>query len=97
MNPRPEHLKMEAQMDTLELLLKHYHFCPYVPLEEAGRLWGHTEKTMKEKIDAGEIRLPYFTPDGKQKSVKLVRVETMARILDERASHAEREFEKLWN
>jgi hypothetical protein len=29
--------------------------------------------------------------------VKLVRVETMAKILEKRASHAEREFEKLWN
>jgi hypothetical protein len=83
-------------MDTLELLLKHYNFRPFISLEEAGSFWGHTAKTMKEKIDAGEIRLPYFTPDGKQKSVKLVRVETVAGILDERASHAEREFEKLW-
>jgi hypothetical protein len=55
-------------MDTLELLLKHYNFRPFISLEEAGSFWGHTAKTMKEKIDAGEIRLPYFTPDGKQKS-----------------------------
>ena len=52
---------------------------------------------MKEKIDAGDIRLPYFTSDGKQKSVKLVRVATVAKILDERASEAEREFAKLWS
>lgn len=84
-------------MDTLELLMKHYGFRPFIPLEEAGSLWGHTEKTMKEKIDAGDIRLPYFTSDGKQKSVKLVRVETIARILDQRAMAAEREFEKLWS
>ncbi|SEM81303.1 pyocin activator PrtN family protein [Palleronia pelagia] len=83
-------------MDTFELLLKHYHFRPYIPLEEAGILWGHTEKTMKEKIDAGDIRLPYFTSDGKQKSVKLVRVETIAKILDQRAVDAERDFKNLW-
>lgn len=83
-------------MDTLELLLKHYDSRPFVPLAEAGIFWGHSEKTMKEKIDVGDIRLPYFTPDGKQKSVKLVRVETVAKILDLRASDAEREFEKLW-
>ncbi|MCR9150425.1 MAG: pyocin activator PrtN family protein [Rhodobacteraceae bacterium] len=84
-------------MDTLEILLKHFNFRPYVPLEEAGKFWGHAEKTMKEKIDSGEIRLPYFTPDGKQKTIKLVRVEIIAKILDERASCAEREFEKLWS
>lgn len=84
-------------MDTFELLMKHYDNRPFIPLEEAGSLWGHTEKTMKEKIDAGDIRLPYFTSDGKQKSVKLVRVATVAKILDERASEAEREFAKLWS
>ncbi len=84
-------------MDTLELLLKHYGFRPFIPLEEAGKLWGHTAKTMKEKIDAGDIRLPYFTSDGKQKSIKLVRVETIAKILDQRVIDAEREFEKLWS
>lgn len=83
-------------MDTLELLLKHFNFRPFIPLEEAGGLWGHTERTMKEKIDAGGIRLPYFTPDGKQKSVKLVRVKTIAKILDERAVSAEEDFAKLW-
>ena len=84
-------------MDTLDLLMKHFDFRPFIPLEEAGFFWGHSEKTMKEKIDAGEIRLPYFTPDGKQKSVKLVRVETVAQILDKRASDAEAEFTKLWS
>lgn len=84
-------------MDTLELLMKHFNFRPFIPLEEAGGFWGHTEKTMKEKIDSGDIRLPYFTSDGKQKSVKLVRVQTIAKILDERAADAEREFEKLWS
>ena len=84
-------------MDTLDLLLKHFDFRPFITLAEAGAFWGHTEKTMKEKIDAGEIPLPYFTPDGKQKSVKLVRVATIASILDQRANHAEREFHKLWN
>lgn len=52
---------------------------------------------MKEKIDAGDIRLPYFTFDGKQKSVKLVRVEAIAKILDERAVEADQEFVKLWS
>ncbi|WP_299362653.1 pyocin activator PrtN family protein [uncultured Paracoccus sp.] len=84
-------------MDTLELLLQHYNSRPFIPLVEAGEFWGHTEKRMKEKIDAGDIRMPYFTPDDKQKSIKLVRVETLAKILDERASHAEREFAKLWD
>lgn len=84
-------------MDTLELLLKHFNFLPFIPLAQAGSLWGHTEKTMKEKIDAGDIRLPYFTPDGKQKSVKLVRLETVAKILDQRASEADVEFQKLWS
>ncbi len=88
---------MEAQMDTLELLMKHFDFRPFIPLEEAGSFWGHTGKTMKEKIDSGDIRLPYFTSDGKQKSVKLVRVQTIAKILDQRATDAEREFEKLWS
>lgn len=58
-------------MDTLELLLKHYGFRPFTPLEETGSLWGHTEKTMTEKIDVGDIRLPYFTSDGKQKPLSL--------------------------
>lgn len=84
-------------MDTLDLLMKHFNFRPYVSLEEAGRFWGHSEKTMKEKVDAGDIRLPYFTPDGKQKSLKLVSVETVAQILDQRAAAAEREFAKLWS
>jgi hypothetical protein len=83
-------------MDTLGVLPKHQNFRSFISLEQAGSLWGHTAKTMKEKIHAGEIRLPYFTPDGKETSVKLVRVETVAGILDERASHAERESEKLW-
>ncbi|EAQ04579.1 hypothetical protein OB2597_04835 [Pseudooceanicola batsensis HTCC2597] len=84
-------------MDTTELLLKHYGFRPYIPLAEAGSLWGHTEKTMKDKIDSGEIRLPYFTSDGKQKSVKLVRVANIATILDQRSAEADREFAKLWS
>jgi hypothetical protein len=84
-------------MDTLNLLLKHYAFRPFIPLEEAGSFWGHSEKTMKEKIDAGHIRMPYFTVDAKQKSNKLVRVETLAKLLDERALEADREFAKLWS
>ncbi|WP_422703360.1 pyocin activator PrtN family protein [Dinoroseobacter shibae] len=44
-----------------------------------------------------DIRLPYFTTDGKQKSVKLVRIETVAKILDQRATDAEKEFQKLWS
>ena len=84
-------------MDTLDLLLKHFNNRPFIPLKEAGRIWGHGEKTMKEKIDAGKIRLPYFAPDGQQKSVKLVRVQTVAHILDEKAAEAEREFAKLWS
>jgi hypothetical protein len=83
-------------METLDLLLKHYNFRPFIPLAEAGAFWGHAEKTMKEKIDAGEIRMPYFTPDERQKSIKLIRVETLAKVLDERALDAEREFAKLW-
>ncbi|WP_422703851.1 pyocin activator PrtN family protein [Dinoroseobacter shibae] len=43
------------------------------------------------------MRLPYFTTDGKQKSVKLVRIETVAKILDQRATDAEKEFQKLWS
>ena len=84
-------------MDTLELLLKHFNFLPFIPLEEAGSLWGHTEKTMKEKIDTGDIPLPFFTPDGKKKSVKLVHLETFAKILDQQASDAEKELQKLWS
>jgi hypothetical protein len=84
-------------MDTLNLLLKHYAFRPFIALEEAGTFWGHSEKTMKEKIDAGHIRMPYFTADAKQKSNKLVRVETLAKLLDERALEADREFAKLWS
>jgi len=84
-------------MKTLELLMKHYNFRPFVPLAEAGSFWGHSERTMKEKIDKGDIQLPYFTSDGKQKSVKFVRVETLANILDQQATEAEREFAKLWS
>jgi hypothetical protein len=97
MNPLPVYLEMETLMDTLELLMKHYGFRPFIPLQEAGVLWGHSERAMKEKIDAGAIRLPYFTFDGKQKSIKLVRVETVAKILDQMAMAAEKEFENLWN
>jgi hypothetical protein len=88
---------MEAQMDTLELLLKHFNFVPFIPLADAGRFWGHSEKTMKEKIDAGRIRLPYFTSDDRQKSTKLVRLSTLAGILDQRATNADEEFSKLWS
>lgn len=84
-------------METLDLLLKHFNFRPFIPLVEAGTFWGHSEKTMKEKIDAGQIRMPYFTPDERQKTTKLVRVETLAKVLDERALEAEREFAKLWS
>lgn len=95
-DPTPEHPD-NGSSNTLALLLKHYEFRPFIPLKEAGSLWGHTEKTMKEEIDTGGIRLPYFTSDGKQKSVKLVRVETIAKILDQQAIDAEREFGKLWS
>ncbi|WP_334061622.1 pyocin activator PrtN family protein [Limimaricola cinnabarinus] len=84
-------------MDTLELLMKHYNYRPFITLEEAASFWGHAEKTMKEKIDAGDIRLPYFTSDDQQKSIKLVRLETVAKILEQRANAAEKEFKKLWS
>lgn len=84
-------------MDTLDLLLRHFDNRPFVALREAGAMWGHSEKTMKEKIDDGQIRLPYFTVDNRQKSIKLVRVSDMARILNERAHQAELEFQKLWS
>lgn len=84
-------------MDILQQLMKHFNHRPFISLKEAGDLWGLTEKTMKEKIDAGVIRLPYFTLDGKQKSRKLVSVETVAKLLAQTAAAAEREFEKLWS
>lgn len=84
-------------MNTVDLLLKHYNNRPFVALAEAGEFWGLAEKTMKEKIDAGRIRLPYFTLDGQQKTLKLVRVVDLARIMDEKSAEAGRDFAKLWN
>lgn len=52
---------------------------------------------MKEKIDSGQIRMPYLTPDERQKTTKLVRFETLAKVLDERALEAELEFARLWS
>lgn len=84
-------------MDTLSLLYKHFDDRPYVGLDKLTPFWGHSEKTMKDKIDTGKVRLAYFTLDGNQKSRKLVSVQDVARLIEEKASEADRDFSQLWS
>jgi len=84
-------------MTTLEMLAAHFGGLPIIPLESASPFWGYKESTLVEKIDAGEIRLPYFRLDEKQKAMRLAKLEDIAAIIDERHEAARTELMELWD
>ncbi len=83
-------------MTTLDMLLAHFGGTPVIPLEVAAQYWGYEAETLARKADSGEVRVPYFRLDERQKAARLIMLADIATIIEERHRAARANFEKKW-
>lgn len=84
-------------MKTIDLLLARFGGDPVIPLEVAASYWNYKPDTLKQKIDDGEIRIPYFSLDeGKQKARKFVMLVDLAALIENRYAAAAAKFQDQW-
>ncbi len=59
-------------MATLEMLIAHHRGSPIIPIEKAAEYLMYKPDTLKQKIDKGAIRIPYFSLENEsQKAQKI--------------------------
>lgn len=84
-------------MKTIDLLLARFGGEPVIPLEIAANYWNYKPDTLKQKIDDGDIRIPYFSLDaGSQKARRFVRLTDLAALIDLKYSAATAKFQDQW-
>jgi hypothetical protein len=84
-------------MKTIDLLLARFGGEPMIPLEIAANYWNYKSDTLKQKIDDGKIRLPYFSLDeDSQKAGRFVRLVDLATFIDLKYSAATAKFQDHW-
>ncbi len=85
-------------MSTLNMLLAHFGGNPVIPLETAARFFGYKPETLKDKIDKGKIRLPYFRlEDEAQKATILVHIIDFSEWIDKQYNAAHADFQAIWS
>ena len=84
-------------MTTFEMLLAHFGGIPMIPLEAAATYWGYEPDTLAKKVEAGDVRLPFFRLDRSQKAARLVMLIDVAKLLDEHHRAASDEFFRKWD
>lgn len=84
-------------MKTIDLLLARFGAEPVIPLETAAGYWKYKPDTLKQKIDDGEIRIPYFSLDEKsQKAQRFVLLTDLATLIEEKHAAATARFHEQW-
>lgn len=83
-------------MTTFDMLLAHFGGIPMIPLEAAAPYWGYEPDTLAKKVEAGDVRLPFFRLDTSQKAARLVMLSDVAELLDERHRAASENFLSKW-
>lgn len=84
-------------MKTIDILLARFGGEPVIPLEIAATYWNYKPDTLKQKIDDGDVRIPYFSLDeGSQKARKFVRLVDLAALIDLKYSVAMAKFQVQW-
>ncbi len=84
-------------MQTIQMLLAQFNAKPVITLAEAACYFDYKPDTLKQKIDRGQVRLPYFSLDPtSQKCALLVRLIDLAALIDSRFEAAEAEFSSVW-
>jgi hypothetical protein len=84
-------------MQTIDLLLARFGGDPVVPLDIAATYWNYKPDTLKQKIDDGEIRIPYFSLDeGRQKARRFVLLTDLAALIVEKHAAATARFHDQW-
>lgn len=85
-------------MKTINMLLAHFGGNPIIPIEEAAQYLKYKPDTLKQKIDGGDIRLPYFSlEDNSQKAQKFVMLPDMAQLIDIQFCAAREKFTSIWD
>lgn len=84
-------------MKTIDLLLARFGGDPVIPFETAATYLNYKQDTLKQKIDDGEIRIPYFSLDGRsQKAQRFVLLTDLANLIDEKHAAATAKFHDQW-
>ncbi|MQY44267.1 hypothetical protein GG681_16595 [Epibacterium sp. SM1969] len=62
-------------MKTIDMLLAHFGGNPIIPLEHVAQYLNYRPDTLKQKIDVGDIRLPYIgVENNSQKAQKFIQL-----------------------
>jgi hypothetical protein len=84
-------------MKTIDMLLAHFGGNPIIPIEEAAQYLKYKPDTLKQKIDSGDIRIPYFSlEDNSQKAQKFVMLPDLAQRIDDQFFAAREKFSSVW-
>ncbi|UWQ85035.1 MULTISPECIES: pyocin activator PrtN family protein [Leisingera] len=84
-------------MKTIDMLLARFGADPVIPLEAAAGYWRYKPDTLKQKIDGGEIRIPYFSLDeNSQKAQRFIHLTDFANFIDERHATETTRFQDQW-
>lgn len=84
-------------MKTIDMLLAHFGGSPIIPFEAAANYLRYKPDTLKQKIDNGEIRVPYFSlEDRSQKAQKYLPLMGIAALIDMQYAAAREKFDSSW-
>lgn len=84
-------------MKTIDMLLAHFGGNPIIQFEHAAQFLNYKPDTLKQKIDSGDIRIPYFSLEGKsQKAQKFVMLPALAQLIDVHSNSADDRFSSMW-
>ena len=84
-------------MATLEMLIAHHRGSPIIPIEKAAEYLMYKPDTLKQKIDKGAIRIPYFSLENEsQKAQKYIKNLDLAHLIDMQSNAATEKFESIW-
>ena len=90
-------------MQTINMLLAHFGGNPIIPLETAANFLQYKPDTLKQKIDNGEIRIPYFSieEDGQKarpskKAQKFLYLTEIAAVIDRKRIASREHAQNVW-
>ncbi|CUJ89734.1 Pyocin activator protein PrtN [Ruegeria denitrificans] len=84
-------------MKTIDMLLAHFGGNPIIPLEHVAQYLNYKPDTLKQKIDGGDIRLPYTgVENNSQKAQKFIQLTDLARLIDVQFTAAQEKFASIW-
>ena len=85
-------------MKTIDMLLAHFGGNPIIAIEEVAHYLNYKPETLKQKIDNGDIRIPYFAlENSSQKAQKFVMLPDLAQLIDIQFLSAREKFTSAWD